>query len=76
MEETFSSCNIQIFRDQHMHGGRERKGGCTATNCKKKHAIGRHNPTFLMCLQTRAMMMKVSKGMEVKLAGDGHDYEV
>ena len=23
---------------------------------------------FLMCLQTRAMMMKVSKGMEVKLA--------
>ena len=42
----------------------------------KKHWIGQNNPTFLMCLQTRAMMMKVSKGMEVKLAGDGPDYEV
>ena len=76
MQEFFASYNIQIFVDHHMHGGRDKNGGGGLLGIAKKNWIGQQNPNFLMCLQTRAMMMKVSKGMEVKLAGDGHDYEV
>ena len=32
MQEFFSSCNIQIFFDHDIHGGRDRKGGLGGGN--------------------------------------------